>query len=278
MASWTAASEFLVTHARPLERRRLLGDAEAVRHAVLAYRNPDGGFGHAIEADVRSPHSQPLGCEAAMKPLVEVGLGDVDLVPTCDWLASLGDPAVPILLPTINGYPKAGHWGDGPYEPHVNPTASLAGYLHALGVRHPWVDDATAWCWTALENGPPAEAHALKCALVFLEHVPDRDRAERLAPTMVDALRGSDWFRADPDAPEYGVTPLDVADRPDHPWAPLFDDLDAHLDRLERDQLGDGGWPVTWDAPGATSVTEWRGVVTLHAVHVLRAFGRLTPG
>ena len=271
------AHEFLLTHGRLVERRRLLGDAEGVRHAVLAHRNADGGFGHAMEPDVRSPHSQPLATDTALGVLLEVGLGDVDLAPTCDWLQTLGDPAVPILLPTIIGYPKAGHWGDGPYEPDVNPTATLAGHLHALGMRHPWLDAATEWCWATLEKEPPAEAHAIAAALEFLEHAPDRERADRLARVMVEALPRASWFRSDPDSPEYGVTPLGIAPRPDHPWAHLFDDLDGHLDRLERDQEADGGWPITWDAPGATSITEWRGVVTLDALRTLEAFGRLAP-
>ena len=276
MASWTAAHDFLIAHARPLERRLLLGDAEAVRHAVLSYRNADGGFGHAIEPDTRTPHSQPLGVEIALQHLADVGPGDVDLGPTCDWLATFG-PAVPILLPTIDGYPRASHWVDTVYEPNVNPTASIAGYLHALGVEHPWVEDATAWTWEALETGPPPEAHALRCALLFLERVPDRARAERLAPVVVDAMRASEWFHDDPDAEGYGLTPLDVVDRPDHPWAPLFGDLDGHLDRLERDQLPDGSWPITWDPPGAASLLEWRGILALWAVRVLVAHGRLAP-
>jgi hypothetical protein len=94
---------------------------------------------------------------------------------------------------------------------------------------------------------------------------------------MAEGLAAAAWYRADPDDPAYGVTPLHVADRPDGPWAGLFDRsvLDAHLDRLDRDQQADGGWPITWDAPGPASIMEWRGVETLRAVEVLAAYGRL---
>ncbi len=49
--------------------------------------------------------------------------------------------------------------------------------LNRLGVAHPWVDEATAFCWAQLE-GPelPSEAHALSEVLVFLEQMPDDDR------------------------------------------------------------------------------------------------------
>lgn len=282
MTSWIDARRFLLANARLLERRRHLGDADGVRHAVLGHRNPDGGFGHAIEPDVRAPDSQPLGCETALAALLAAGIRDAEVAArACDFAATVADPGggVPILLPSIAGHPRASHWEQEVYEPDVNPTASLAGYAHAHGATHPWLDDATAWCFARLEQGPPAEAHAVKCALVFLEHVPDRDRAERLAPAMVEGLAASAWFRSDPDDPGYGVTPLDVVPRPDHPWRRLFegDVLDAHLDRLARDQQDDGGWPITWDAPGQASITEWRGIVTLHAVDALVAYGRLTP-
>ena len=57
-----AAKTFLATQARVLDRRRFErlfagGGARPVRDAVAAYRNPDGGFGHALEPDGRTPAS-----------------------------------------------------------------------------------------------------------------------------------------------------------------------------------------------------------------------------
>src|SRR5207237_6200094 len=66
-----AAEQFLAANARVLERRRFErlfrgGDAGPVRDAVAAYRNPDGGFGHALEPDGRCPGSQPLAIDFAL--------------------------------------------------------------------------------------------------------------------------------------------------------------------------------------------------------------------
>jgi hypothetical protein len=55
------------------------------------------------------------------------------------------------------------------------------------------------------------------------------------------------------------------------------DVLAAHLDRLERDQQPDGGWPITWEPPGDAAVLEWRGIVTLDALRALVSYGRLSP-
>src|SRR2546427_12960358 len=59
-----AAARFLAGNARVLARRRFErlcsgGDARPVRDAVAAFRNSDGGFGHALEPDGRTPASQP---------------------------------------------------------------------------------------------------------------------------------------------------------------------------------------------------------------------------
>ena len=85
------------------------------------------------------------------------------------------------------------------------------------------------------------------------------------------------WFRADPTDPTYGVSPLHFAPSPDSPWLGLFDEatIDGHLDRLAQDQQADGGWPITWTAPGAASTLAWRGIETLRALRTLAAFGRV---
>jgi hypothetical protein len=196
-----------------------------------------------------------------------------------DWLASVAGPdgVVPLAFPVIEGYPRAEHFSDWTYAPGLNPTAGLAGRLHRLGVTHPWLDRATEWCWIRLDAGFDEDAHALREVAEFLAHVPDRGRADAVAARVGGWLATAAWFRADPADPEYGVTPLHFAPAPDSPWRPLFDDttIEGHLDRLARDQRPDGGWPITWEPPGAASALDWRGIETLRALRTLRAYGRL---
>ena len=61
------AADFLWRNARLLERTMfaqefLGGPPDAVLNALMAYRNADGGFGSALEPDVRAPGSMPLHC------------------------------------------------------------------------------------------------------------------------------------------------------------------------------------------------------------------------
>src|SRR5262249_44348145 len=56
--------------------------------AVAAYRNADGGFGHALEPDTRCPGSQPLAIAFALSVLDETDAWDPGLAEgACEWLA-----------------------------------------------------------------------------------------------------------------------------------------------------------------------------------------------
>ena len=89
-----AAARFLAANARVLDRRRFErlfsgGDARPVRDAVAAFRNSDGGFGHALEPDGRTPASQPAAVMMALDTLDEADAWDEELVAgACAWLAA----------------------------------------------------------------------------------------------------------------------------------------------------------------------------------------------
>ncbi|MFJ2031613.1 hypothetical protein [Streptosporangium sp. NPDC087985] len=277
------ARAFILREGRLLERRLFAtlfqaAPAAGVVDSLRAYQNPDGGFGHGLEPDKRCPDSLPIDVETAFQTLVAAGGPPAERMVSraCDWLATVAAPggAVSLSFPVMEAYPRAVHWSDWTYTPGLNPTAGLAGLLHRMGMDHPWLTRATDWCWSALENGFPGDAHAMAETLVFLEHVPDRDRAEPLAERVGEWLPKLNWYRADPADPGYGVTPLHLAPTPDSRWRRLFTDdlIEGHLDRLVRDQQPDGGWAITWEPPGAASTLEYRGIETLRALRVLTAY------
>lgn len=279
------AAEFIWANARPLERalfaqRFLDGPAEAVRTALSAYRNPDGGFGQALEPDARAPDSMPLHCDVALATLGTAGVRDPEWAAgVADFLESVADPdsRVPIVLAAVTRYPHAGHWsqpvfgGDSP-----NPTASLVAGLLAQGISHPWLERATAWCWSRLEQ-PLTEAHEFVSALAFLERAPERPRAEKLVAAQIPHLEGTDFYRPDPAETRYGVTPLHLCPTPAAIARPRFEDafLDEHLTSLAARQRDDGGWPINFEPPSEGAAIEWRGRWTLEALEVLRAWGRV---
>lgn len=289
--AFAAGDRFLLNQARLLERRLFatcfLGQpAGRVVDAVRGYQNDDGGFGHALEPDTRCPASLPVYVETAFAALATAGTVDHGMVTrACDFLARVAEKAdaggaVPPAFPVIESFPRAAHWTEWTYEPALNPTAGLAGLLYQLGVDHPWRSAAAAYCWQQLESGGlPGDAHTLKEVLVFLEHVPDRQRADRHAARLASNLAGIPMFHLDPDAPGYGLSPLDLAPQATSRWRSLFTaaQIDAHLDRLRKDQQADDGWPIRWEPPSQAAVAEWRGIVTLQALRTLTSYGRLTP-
>jgi hypothetical protein len=281
MPDLDAAERFLAAHARVLDRRRferLFRDAEAsaVRDAVAAYANPDGGFGHALEPDGRSPGSQPAAMQMALRVLDEADAWDDGLVArACDWLERSAPPEGGALFvdAPLDGWPHAPWWvpseGMSPAT-----TGPIAGALHARGVAHPWLERATHALWSRVESFSEGGAYDVRGALAFLQHVPDHDRAhaalEALAPH-VERLA-----TLDPDAPGEVHGPLDFAPRPDSLARALFDDdvIEAHLDALAAGQRDDGGWAFNWAAWSPAAEAEWRGVLTVDALVGLRANGR----
>jgi hypothetical protein len=290
--AFAAGDRFLLNQARLLERRLFatcfLGQpAAGVVDALRGYQNDDGGFGHALEPDKRCPASLPIDVETAFQALATAGAVDHDMViRACDFLARAAEEAdaggaVPLAFPVIESFPRAAHWTAWTYEPGLNPTAGLVGLLYQLGVDHPWRSAGAAYCWQQLESGGlPGDAHALAETLNFLEHVPDRHRADRHAAALASNLADIPLFHLDPDAPGYGLSPLNVAPQATSRWRALFTDtqIGAHLDRLQEDQQADGGWLITWEPPSQAARSEWRGIVTLGALRTLTSYGRLTAG
>jgi Prenyltransferase and squalene oxidase repeat len=281
-----AAERFLWLNARLIDRLRYLhlfkgGAAEAVLHALRAYQNPDGGFGHALEPDLRGPLSQPAPVASALQVLDETGAGADPMVGrACDFLLSITteDGGVPFVLASARDFPRAPWW-----QPSENPPASLvttpaiAGTLHKLGVAHPWLERATEFCWRRLERFEAQHFYELRGVLIFLDHVPDRERAEvcfeRIGPQMLERR----LVELDPHAPGEIHGPLDYAPVPGAMARRLFADdlISTHLDALAAAQQEDGGWTVNWQIWTPAAGLEWRGWATVHALTTLRAYGRL---
>jgi hypothetical protein len=289
---FAAGDRFLLNHARLLERRLFatcfLGQpATHVIDALRGYQNDDGGFGHALEPDKRCPASLPIDVEVAFQALATAQTIDPEMVNrACDFLARTAADAgagggVPPAFPVIEGFPRAAHWTEWTFEPGLNPTAGLVGLLYQLGVDHPWREAGAAYCWGKLDSGElPRDAHTLSETLIFLDQVPDRERADRFAAILAANLADIAMFHIDPHAEGYGLTPLAIAPQADSRWRSLFTEaqIDGHLERLMEAQQDDGGWPISWEPPSEEAVFEWRGVVTLGALRTLTSYGRIAAG
>ncbi|MFG2000170.1 hypothetical protein ACGFNU_13560 [Spirillospora sp. NPDC048911] len=279
------AEDFMRRNARLIDRHRFAfhfrgGPAAAITAALRPYENPDGGYGHGLEPDLRGEASQPVPAQHALEFLHEAGAGvDPAVGRICDYLTSIARPdgGVPFVLPTVRGTP-AGPWWRSPDDPpgHIVPTGTLAGQLHRIGVGHPWLEPATGFCWAWLDEAADPQPYEIYAILTFLDHVPDRDRAEAaferlrkpmLAHVALDPRTGGDAH-----------FPLDFAPSPDGFGRRLFDDdvIEAHLDALVEAQQDDGGWTVNFLIWTPQTGPEWGGFVTVERLRTLRAYGRLS--
>ncbi|MCE7982384.1 MAG: hypothetical protein DYG89_14415 [Caldilinea sp. CFX5] len=279
------AEQFLWQNARLLERRLFAyhfkdGSRADVLAALAAYQNADGGFGNALEPDIRCPDSQPVPTQHALEFLDEVDFDAAMVQRICDYLLTITTAAggVPWLLPSALGYPRAPWWQTGENPPAaLNPTAAIAGLLHKHGVQHAWLAPATAFCWSKLAEVQATEMHEVGAVLTFLYHVPDRHRAGQALDRLVGALIATGLI-ADAAATGYVRKPLDWAPTPDHPLRKHFreEQIQAHLDAILAEQQADGGWSIPWPPLSPGCELEWRGWVTLSTLRRLQANGRLS--
>ncbi|MDQ3398852.1 MAG: hypothetical protein M3498_03725 [Deinococcota bacterium] len=280
----TRAETFIWKNARLLERQRFAfhfrsGSRGAVLAALAAYRNEDGGFGNALEPDIRCPDSQPVPVQHALEIMDEVGFDEEIAQRACDFLLTIttGEGGVPFVLPSVQGYPHAPWWSTKDDPPaSLNPTAALAGLLHKHHVHHPWLEGATLYCWENIPDRLPEDMHEMAVVLTFLHHVQGRDRAERELERLQEHLLSSGLVAGVHES-GYVKKPLDWAPTPDHPCRSLFSDevIGANLDELIAQQQEDGGWLVPWPALSPGCELAWRSWVSLGALRTLRAYGRL---
>jgi hypothetical protein len=278
----TAATQFLESTARLLERRRAAvllddGPVDPVLTALRAYQNPDGGFGHALEPDVRCPGSQPAATLAALDVLADVGAASDPMVrQAADWVAGVAneDGGVPTVLPSAEGHPRA-PW----MQPNTDSgflTYALTARLWHLGAEHPWLRLGTDWCWRQVESDEALAGYSVKFALEFLDAVPEPARAAAAVERLRGALRPDGTVGVEGGVEDEQITPLVLSPRPGSPSRAILTDaqLTADLDRLEREQQEDGGWDfdfLHW-SPGQS--VEWRGLATLGALGTLVLHGR----
>ena len=203
-----AAAAFMAGHARLLDRRlfqRLFSDgaAGAVRDAVAAYRNSDGGFGYALEPDCRAAASQPAAVEMALRMMDLADEWDSRLVrDAVDWLAAVApaEGGAAFVEPTVAEGPHAPWWV--PEEGHpasLIQTGQICGVLHARGFAHPWLDRATEVMWSRIDALASPSGYEMFGVLAFLQHVPDRARATAAFARVGPLLTSCGLVALDPD-------------------------------------------------------------------------------
>jgi hypothetical protein len=288
-----AAVSFMATHARVLERRRLSvllgeGSPDEARAALDAYRNPDGGYGWALEPDLRSSTSQPVAAMHALEVLADIrDTKSQRPVELCDWLAdrTLADGGAPLALPYPDTAGSAPLWAEADATvSSLQMTAQLAAQAHRLArhrsdiAGHPWLAAATTYCLDAIDRIVEAP-HPVELVFVmrFLDAVADQvPRARTLLDRIARFVISDGPTPVAGGAADEALYLLDFTPYADAPSRSLFAEsaVAADLDRLASQQQPDGGWTVSFTPFSAAAALEWRGYATVQAVTVLRGAAR----
>ena len=296
-----AAQRMIESQARPLERARFRqafegGSAEAVFDALGEFQNADGGFGNALEPDLRSPASSALGTSIAFQ-ILRGTPGEPD--------PALLNGAISYLLKTLDR--ETGHWriippaaNESPHAPwwnqegreeafdafSLNPSAELLGYLyeHEARVSVEVIDLVKEQVISHLLSQEKLEMHELLCCVRLMETMalpPDlRSILEEKMPQFIDAAVAYDPAEWE----GYGLRPLQVIPGPDSPFlAGREAAVAANLDFEIASQQDDGSWGPPWSwgeaypDDWALARREWMGVITLGQLLLLRNYDRFEP-
>lgn len=294
----------MLHNARPLERalfaRRFEGGSdEAVLQELGRYANADGGFGRALEPDVRMPGSSALATAHGLQVLRELAApADHPLVRgAVAYLLRTFDARRDVwrvVPPEVNDHPHAPWWHDeaGSLErtfgdffiiPRVDLLASL--WRYAPPVPREWLEGLTERTVAAIEYEPELGSGGgsdlmYVLNLVQTPELPDRFKDHLIPVARAAALRAvsrdpADWSK-------YTITPLKLAPAPQALVADLLaGDVRRQLDYEIEQQQEDGTWRVPWSWNGRypdvwpVARIEWQGVVTLETLSALHSYGRI---
>ncbi len=297
--AFETARRFVETTARPLEVERFHyhfeeASDESLLAALGEYQNADGGFGNALEPDLRANKSSVLCTSIAFQILRSTHARlDKTFVPTSiTYLLESMDREEyhwRIIPRSAEQSPHAPWWNQTGREDtfdrfSLNPTAEILGYLYDCQQYVPsnvisLVSDRVISHLLDLEK---IEMHELLCCLRLLktETMPKatRDQIRRKLTHFID-----DTVACDPAQWEgYSLRPLQVVDTPGSLFmAGLEEAVAANLDYEISSQNEDGSWSPTWfwgnSFPDAweQAYREWSGIITIQKLLLLKRFRRI---
>lgn len=282
------ARRFVETNARPLDLAYLdyvlpegagAGSAERVIAELARFQTAEGGFGRAIEPDVRTPAPSAIATSIAFQYLRGIDPAG---------RASVARGGIAYLLATLDR--QAWVWpavdervGEGAHAPWwapklgrfrgyvLNPTAELLGYLYDYrsDVPDEVLERVTQGVLSAVEAvGVIESPYELYCCmrLVRASALPAQVR-DRLQALLIPSLEAADPGDAHLDLLRLIPTPSSFG------YEVVRSGLERQAEQLIASQGDDGGWRPRWEPWDAEAHIECSGVITSQALIGLSAHG-----
>ncbi len=300
------ARDYIQIQGRPLEKARFNLEFEGdpvddVLTQLAKFQNPDGGFGNALEPDLRTPVSSALATEIGLRTLAELNTpADHPMVKSAvQYLLDTYDPDTQVwrVIPeNASDHPHAPWWQDSlerslaeTFDKYlIIPRAGILALLYHYAELVPadWLATVTTVAMTTIQTMTDAQFDGGGDTLGYTQHLaaapnlPAEFRAY-LVPR-IKTIAAQNVERDPAKWTEYCAPPLKFAPNPDSIAADaLADCIPTQLDYLIETQTPAGYWDVNWTWgdfypevwPQARQ--EWRGDLTLANLLTLRAYGRL---
>jgi len=268
------AREFVYRNGTLLERALFAwlfddGCLERLHQIILCYKNPDNGFGHGLEHDIKAPQSHPLALEYLL------GLMKHGAVPpgsifagTADWVEAQMDERGDLRNPPeTRAYPLEPWWQEEGGQ--TMPDAIVGNLIHFGFATPSLIEKTKAW---VLANYTPAKIQDNEWlfmayhAFDFFFAVDDFPELERFQQATVDNI-----VACAEAAPENQYDSLFVfAPTPDSMIARALPAglLDRFLDALSNAQQPEGNWLDQHNLP------QWYPMTTINVLLALKRYGR----
>lgn len=277
------AKRYMYQNARPLNLMRWKyhfehGSITEVLDALAAYQNPDGGFGHALEADSFNPNSSPIQTWCATEILYEIGYQE-ERHPVIQgilrYLDSGKDFSKGYWLASIssnNEYPHAPWWSYDSDDAIIanwkyNPTIALAGFiLYYADVKSDVYQKAVTIAERAVadlfrEGRAHNDGHEVRCFLRFCDYIGlaeekkgkplnkrfQTQKVRELCLEMANENICRDttkWATCYVDRPSRYIE-----SKADEMYEKLSELTDYECQFLREQQQADGSYEITWSWP-----------------------------
>jgi len=296
------AEHFMNTQSRELERVLFVyhfrphETAQAdVLDALSRFQNADGGFGHALEPDVRMPQSSVVATKYALQILLDVRASKTEPLvrKAIAYLLEQFDAPKgvwPLVDELVMFAPHASWWDFDGLEGEfgsfqVNPKAGILRCLleYPSVVPEGVADSVLESLMTRVESLP--EDMALFDAISLMQLLQAGTLDSEVGERLLERLsRSADQIvsRNPEEWNSFAVMPMWLAPSPNAPLAELLaGPIEHQLDFEIDNQNDDGSWSPRWswgdtDSENwAVADMEWKGILTLAMLRSLRDFGRI---
>ena len=294
------AKSFIMEQGRALDQQLFAyhfeGGVQAeVIEALSHYQNDDGGFGQALEPDLRTPLSSVYTTSQGLHILREVGAISADKIvqAAISYLINTYDSEQEMwhIIPVAAlEAPHAGHWdfiiGEGFAEFFVVLRAGLAGHLshYADIVPSKFPAKVSGAVLEHLLNTPDENLNWIYLIWSYLGLLEGQALPEPQRNQILQKLRRSVPHHIKKNTEEWtihGFSPINLAPSPAGPLAEIIDQkmLNDNLDYDIESQLPDGTWALDWSwgnkKQWAQVEREWKAHLAISKLQSLRAYGRI---